>query len=511
MQLSISNIMFGVLKDFDPQCLCGLTDVIDFEEIRFWDGTLRDHCVFISSASQFISRPPEDGTIESVCFLLQEDVPLPEAYRGQKELHIVVFPAKVSPYDLYNLFSESLPAPLRLDRLMQLIPGKDLSKIAQELERIFRAPVAILSAQWNVLADTQVRFSSTLALLRDLGPFFVPMVRENASSQLVPLRESCGLSGTVFSPVYTRNADQKLLGYLRFEASDLAFFRENSASLEYVCFLLSWCLLAYHSSSPDHLSDHSLYLLQRILDGGFAPSEIEVAVKAAALAPPRNLCIFVMSDNTHDPSLVSLSDLDETFHGIWPFQKIFVRNTYIVMLVGCADDSLLNESRMARFSEKLGTSGLWAGQSDVFQGIDCYFRNHFYRAAAACEAVLSLRPIQRLYPYIKIALYNFANYLEKKLSLPPSLNVLVNPKLLELLELDNRSGTNYVATLCSYYYHNRASNLICEDCHIHRNTLYYRLEKIKEFLGNDFTDMDISMDLHISIAILQISGTLERK
>ena len=65
-----------------------------------------------------------------------------------------------------------------------------------------------------------------------------------------------------------------------------------------------------------------------------------------------------------------------------------------------------------------------------------------------------------------------------------------NP-LARLQEADRKRGSNDFEILRTYLYYGGRINLICEMMHMHRNTVLYRLEKIREIVKEDLTDGDV--------------------
>ena len=56
-------------------------------------------------------------------------------------------------------------------------------------------------------------------------------------------------------------------------------------------------------------------------------------------------------------------------------------------------------------------------------------------------------------------------------------------------------------TLESYLDHNCNANATAEALYIHRNTMRYRMEKIKRILDVDINDMSVFLELKLAFAI----------
>ncbi len=107
--------------------------------------------------------------------------------------------------------------------------------------------------------------------------------------------------------------------------------------------------------------------------------------------------------------------------------------------------------------------------------------------SAATEAVYRFR---RYFPYFATDPYARP---EKFIS---KLLASSNP-LAELKAADRERGTTDFEILRNYLHSEGRINTVCETMHMHRNTVTYRLEKIRRVVGDDLDDSDMRMYLRI--------------
>lgn len=79
-----------------------------------------------------------------------------------------------------------------------------------------------------------------------------------------------------------------------------------------------------------------------------------------------------------------------------------------------------------------------------------------------------------------------------------------------LIRADELSGGNLCETLESYLEHNCSAKDTAEALFIHRNTLSYRMNKIREILGRDIDDIDSCMLLRSAFMIRNFRGIVHR-
>lgn len=76
-----------------------------------------------------------------------------------------------------------------------------------------------------------------------------------------------------------------------------------------------------------------------------------------------------------------------------------------------------------------------------------------------------------------------------------------------LISADKSTDADLLNTLSSYLSHNLNMNATAESLYIHRNTLHYRLEKIKSILNMDINDLDNALKLKLALAIYALRGS----
>ena len=93
--------------------------------------------------------------------------------------------------------------------------------------------------------------------------------------------------------------------------------------------------------------------------------------------------------------------------------------------------------------------------------------------------------------------------LQQKKEMKEFLDDYVTHKIGKLLEADNVQEGNLAETLEAYLDHNCNANATAEDLFIHRNTMRYRLDKIKHILNSDLSDLSECLELKLAFSILR--------
>lgn len=72
-----------------------------------------------------------------------------------------------------------------------------------------------------------------------------------------------------------------------------------------------------------------------------------------------------------------------------------------------------------------------------------------------------------------------------------------------LSEYDNINGTEYINTLQCYLDNQMNAIITAKELFIHRSTMNYRLNRIKELCGLDWKDKELIFYLRLSLKIFQ--------
>ena len=81
--------------------------------------------------------------------------------------------------------------------------------------------------------------------------------------------------------------------------------------------------------------------------------------------------------------------------------------------------------------------------------------------------------------------------------------------LIRLLEEDEREGTELALTLWRYLQDPSHPADVAAELFIHKNTLYYRLDKIRQIMGCDFKDAETIANIQITFHILRLQGRFD--
>ena len=154
-----------------------------------------------------------------------------------------------------------------------------------------------------------------------------------------------------------------------------------------------------------------------------------------------------------------------------------------------------------RLVEGLGDEGLTAGLSFDFSGFSA-FERAYQQARRAIMVGKLLNERRTLYDYGRYQLFEFVDDARQCLDVAS----YCNPVLARMAALDAEDGTKYVETLREYLTNMCNANRTAKAMRLHKNTVLYRVGRIRELFGIDFDDALLMQNLLLTLAIEQVEG-----
>ena len=79
----------------------------------------------------------------------------------------------------------------------------------------------------------------------------------------------------------------------------------------------------------------------------------------------------------------------------------------------------------------------------------------------------------------------------------------INPSIKFMKKYDEENGTNYISTLTTYFDNNRSAPATANALFIHKSTLFYRFDKMKQLFGIHLDDKDELFSYEYSLKLLE--------
>lgn len=225
---------------------------------------------------------------------------------------------------------------------------------------------------------------------------------------------------------------------------------------------------------------------------------IDERIKVLNLNFGKNLNILILDISSFDNTKVCLTFLRNELEQKITDSKAVVHDDKIVFILSYDDKQSFN-SEIKRIKEFLQTYNLYTGMSRCFSELD-EAQEHYSQALNALRLGMLLNKEEYFYPYEDYAIYHFVELCSGVENLTKN----CHPSLLKLLDCDRNNNTDYTRTLYTYIVHSKNITDSAKALNIHRNTMFYRLEKIETIMGIEINNSNTFLHLHLSFKILEL-------
>ncbi|MDQ7092252.1 helix-turn-helix domain-containing protein [Desulfosporosinus sp. PR] len=183
------------------------------------------------------------------------------------------------------------------------------------------------------------------------------------------------------------------------------------------------------------------------------------------------------------PNDVLLEILTQELGRVFPAAIVLAYNSGAIVILRNSDftfDRKALKAKLVALSEKFSFS---VGISSLFYDFK-NLKRHYDECSLAIKYGLDEDP--------KMFIHFFEDYVLRHLTrfvfLENAENQFIHTKVELLHKYDLKNGTDLVRTLLIYFQFGQNKSLAAEEMHLHRNTLTYRLENIKNLVGIDCTN-----------------------
>lgn len=172
---------------------------------------------------------------------------------------------------------------------------------------------------------------------------------------------------------------------------------------------------------------------------------------------------------------------------------------YLIFLITREKYKGFSDYELEQLTYFLDSNNLKAGISNFFNKLGDISKFH-KQAVQATQMGMKLQDPSPIYYYSDYYLYQMLDVCEQN---NLHINLLIHPGLMQLYFYDQDKDTDLVTTLKEYLLYPSQPSKIAENLHIHKNTLLYRMSKIKSITNCNFEFGQDLMSFALSFKIME--------
>lgn len=431
----------------------------------------------------------------------------------RKDCHIIHIFDPVNPYDIINHLQDIFHKYQLLDSQMQLFAQKgDIVTLAELGRAEFGNPLFIHDEQYNYIVNQHWSGSTALSTVnkrtgRNVIPSnqFQEMIESKAFSQTLDTH------GASLYEDYPRVSNRILYTNIWDENSvykGRICIDEISSSIQPGQFYLlnhfaKYVLLALKNSNLDlrrQIRDTEL-LLKDLLQEKSVDSSIVANILRQIQwnISDKYICCCLKSHQVHTDNRFSTACYE--IENLLETSCAFIIEDAVCIIINITDNPLSTEDIQTTLSDFLTANDFVLGLSnpfcDIYKIVAAYIT-----ATSAIQIGLSQNTSCNFFSFSEFIVDYILHYDISAVSL----DSLLAPELLLLMEHDKSNHTEYMQSLFSYIkYHGNVSRA-ADEMFIHRSTMNYRIERICELTDLDLDNYEKMLYLQISYALLNYSS-----
>lgn len=437
-----------------------------------------------------------------------------------KDINIIEIPQREDLFKVYSQIQEYLLEEIKIINststiLKSLIKNKGLNHIIETASSILNNPVILIDTSFKILSHSVKSNISDIYWDENIKQGycsydFVTIVKktkiiENVIKYSKSMIVDCYRSNIrkIVSPVYI---NENVVAYLIILELDKSFSQEDIELSDIISYVLSEELAKNEFYTSKSGIMYETFLLDLLAE---RISNHEIALdRMHSCQCDFGENFYVLSIYNQDPSSKYFNNFTKDFvSSILPFSKSIFYEDHLMLLIDLKNKDNLDEITFNNLKKFLKENHMIGGLSTKFSDL-LLLKKHYIQSVKAIKFSPLLKQAHDeekfIYYYDECKFYDLISSNDKK-----DLLCLINPELIKLMNYDKTHDTSYFKDL--YFYISNNLNLIktSKQMFIHRNTLSYRLEKIKEITGINLEDGETVFQLQMCYRILKFIGSID--
>lgn len=505
--------------EFFPHEALNYKNDTPFEDIRFLEKNqenFKSNILYIGYASTFNKAA---AVKLPVTFLIIKDTDIMSSILENRYLTICEYPNTSDMLSIFNsikkLFNHEVQFNNDIQPLMDsLIKSNDLDAVADKAALLVKNPIIITDSGYNIISYSksvhtddkiwqsgQIRGNLTYEFIAEIKKWDNNEAEDNLEYKSIIIK---GISENRrrISKLFMNNM---FLGYYIVLESNCLFEEIPDYYYKLVCDVISKEVSveeinitrannkSYELLIADILNsnfiDRSVFM-ERIKNTAF---EVNTVFQLAAI----DMKNFAFNDNMVQGAL------KKAIKEVLPYSWSLFYENYIIVLIDVNNKFYHNDNSYKNFTSLLEKHHLCAGLSDHFS--DLYILNLYYNQAVKTLNFAAIFNKKDTLIYYKD--YKFYHLISLN-SDKEKLIQFCNENVLRIKKYDNKFNTEFLKTLFYYINSDKSISKTAEKLFVHRNTITYRIKRIKELFDIDLTNQYNVFQIYYSCLILMYMKSL---
>lgn len=464
----------------------------------------------LNSDTLYISESkalPENIEIKSGSSLIC--ISTPPDYYFNKNLNLLVIDNSVNILDLgnklnniYNIFDDWD------SKLKQSLSEKNpLQYIIDFSEHVFGNGISIMDSNYFIIGQTKLNLNSAYGDNSTDEFGLIPSETVNSFKNERLYREISKEKNVFkyYDEVLPYNClckniflNEEFLFRIIISETDRKFKACDKVLLDYLSTYLEKIADQLYTMHQEKNSILTSYLQNIILGNSINYSEFESELKKIGWNHKDTYSIVYIQPSSHDIYITTMYYFCSKIMHEFKHTFSFLINNLIIVIINIDKLSLIKDDFFNNFNYFIREGNFRAGFSNYAKGL-ANLKEYSLQAKLALNIGIIQEPTKWSH---KFSDYVF-NYILNKITEELPSEFLCSPIILRLQKHDHENQTDYVKTLRVYLSNNMNAVQTSKDLFIHRATIIYRIDRIKEIGKADLKNPDELLYLKLSFKLIK--------
>jgi hypothetical protein len=389
-----------------------------------------------------------------------------------------------------------------------LIAERGIRHIVEIASAIFDNPILVVDNSFKILAHAAPEETSTKMYLEIVENGHFPssytktsIAKDTHIHKKIFFSDSPGIFSDSGSPsryiAYRIGAEGRPAGFASL-LEDKHPFRETDIEIFTVlCKVLSKELNSSIFAS-DVFKNKYEYFIAEVLNKTIKSSHIPERLSQFDITLKRNCFLIVASwANEKEVKQYHLEYLRDQMKAALPLSMCSIYHNNIISLISTDSEQFLTADAVEALNTYLRDGQLVAGISNRFSDIS-NLPGAYRQAILSIQEGCRFSGRENYYTFREYGIYRLLDLADED----GILQELLNQEHIKILQYDKEFGTEYTKTLYTYLGYGQKSGKTALELGVHRNTIDYRIERIKELFNISFESEDMLFSLLLSNRII---------
>lgn len=481
------------------------------------DAPLEPHILYIGCSTDLLLHESK-LTINFLCLLDSPEQIVSECTKHYPNANFIfiIWDHNLSKQPVYDTTTRIFLAENRytsqINRLVAASnTNRGLQYLIDEAYRINKSPIIVMDSSYRILAmygDLPADEIFDLSAQRQLGYItehnLERMKRDKIFEQLrhsdTNLHYGKASDSDFFwadTLVYIHGIEVAEIGVIEY---DHQFTNYDFEFIHFLSQLVAWEMQKKNFSTPHHSQMHSIFLSELLEQRLINPKAVELRRRMLGWSEPKFLYILSIFSSAQQRDFLKKAEVfSAQLSRLMPNCHWTIKGDHLVLII-MKDNHLLDEFLPhSPLSERLKRSKMYGILSNCFS--DLSDAKKYY------EQTLNVKEYKTYFsPDTPISFYTdfYIYHIAKIISETNELKDFCHPLIHEIQAYDNENHTNYLETLAEYLTHIDNPSLSAQNLCIHKNTFFYRMNKLKELFSVDLKDGIERMKLLLTIEFMKL-------